>query len=83
MELEDGTAVVRVRLSEKITRRLFGVEAREFKKIYQRDEGQASRIQVRCRIRHLEVLSVSVVYTCTFRTGTIIEVGSIDVLFLF
>ncbi|CAM9787155.1 unnamed protein product, partial [Ectocarpus sp. 8 AP-2014] len=35
VEIEDGTAVVSVRLSEQITRRLFGVEAREFKKIFQ------------------------------------------------
>eukprot|EP00903_Cladosiphon_okamuranus_P011728 g11028.t1 len=47
VEIEDGTAVVRVRLSEQITRRLFGVEAREFKKIYQKNEDQASRIQAR------------------------------------
>eukprot|EP00752_Nemacystus_decipiens_P009171 g8192.t1 len=47
VEIEDGTAVVRVRLSEQITRRLFGVDAREFKKIYQRNEDQASEIQAR------------------------------------
>lgn len=51
VEIEDGTAVVRVRLSEQLTRRLFGVEAREFKKIYQSDEDQASRIQVRWSLR--------------------------------
>lgn len=47
VEIEDGTAVVSVRLSEQITRRLFGVEAREFKKIFQANPERAMAIQVR------------------------------------
>ena len=46
IEIEDGTAVLRVRLSEPITRRLFGVDAREFKKIFQADPDRAIGIQV-------------------------------------
>lgn len=47
VEIEDGTAVVHVRLSEQITRRLFGVEAREFKKIFQANPDRAMAIQAR------------------------------------
>ncbi|CAB1117694.1 unnamed protein product [Ectocarpus sp. CCAP 1310/34] len=56
VEIEDGTAVVSVRLSEQITRRLFGVEAREFKKIFQADPEKAISIQTRVEkeIREME-----------------------------
>lgn len=47
IEIEDGTSVLRVRLSEPITRRLFGVDAREFKKIFQADPDRAIGIQVK------------------------------------
>ena len=78
VEIEDGTAVVRVRLSEQITRRLFGVEAREFKKIYQKNEDHASRIQVGCRCSlsafgysiEVRVQSTYVLRQLTFIPGT-------------
>ena len=46
IEIEDGTAILRVRLSDQITLRLFTVDAREFKKIFQADPDRGLSIQV-------------------------------------
>ncbi|CAM9154732.1 unnamed protein product [Scytosiphon promiscuus] len=56
VEIEDGTAVASVRLCDEITRGLFGVEAREFKKLFQADPDLASDIQRRVEkeIREME-----------------------------
>jgi len=46
IEIEDGTAILRVRLSDQITLRLFTVDAREFKKIFKADPDRGLSIQV-------------------------------------
>lgn len=50
IDIEDGTAVMRVRLCESIGKRLFGVEAREYRKMFQTNPERAQQIQV--RIKH-------------------------------
>lgn len=47
IDIEDGTAVMRVRLCESIGKRLFGVDARDYRKMFQADPERAQAIQVR------------------------------------
>ncbi|CAM9183270.1 unnamed protein product [Ectocarpus fasciculatus] len=70
VEIEDGTAVVSVRLSEQITRRLFGVEAREFKKIFQADPAKAISIQTRVEKEIREMEGVMEIHTSAGATSS-------------